>query len=213
VDGVLRVTAGKAALLAGVGALLVRIVVSTLRFRIDDRAGVLGPGDPPRIWLFWHNRLFVIPHLFKSSLPTHPGAALTSASKDGEIVAAFLNSFRIRAVRGSSSRRGGAALIELVRCIREGYVIGITPDGPRGPRYQLNPGAITLAQNTGARILPVHVTYSRFWQLKSWDGFQIPKPFARVDITFLASEAVAETSTPEAFEGERARIESILRQE
>jgi len=207
------VTPGQTALLAAVGAWLVRAVVATLRFRIDDRAGVFGPDDPPRIWLFWHNRLFVIPRLFTRSLPTHPGAALTSASKDGEIVAAFLNSFGIRAVRGSSSRRGAVALIELVRCIRDGYVIGITPDGPRGPRYQLNPGAITLAQKTGAKILPVHVTYSRFWQLKSWDGFQIPKPFARVDITFLASESVAETSSPEAFESERARIESILRQE
>jgi lysophospholipid acyltransferase (LPLAT)-like uncharacterized protein len=207
------VTPGKAALIATVGAWLIRAVVSTLRFSINDRAAALAPGEKPRIWLFWHNRLFVIPRLFNICLPHHSGAALTSASKDGEILAAILHRFRIRPVRGSSSRRGAGALRELIRCIRGGYVIGITPDGPRGPRYSLNPGAIALAQQTGAQIQPVSVKYSRYWQFKSWDGFRVPKPFTRVEVTFLPAESIAPTDTAEAFENERARIESILRAE
>lgn len=204
-------TARKAALIARLGEWIVRAVIATLRVRIEDRAGVLAPGAAPAIWIFWHNRLFIIPWAYRKALGDRAGAALTSASKDGEIVAAFLGRFRIRAVRGSSSRRGVAALIELIRLVREGYTIGITPDGPRGPRYTLNPGVITLAQKTGAAICPVRVSYSSYWQLKSWDGFMIPKPFSRVAITLLPLENVPATGSEAAFEAERARIEAALR--
>lgn len=206
-------TARKAALIARVGEWIVRAVILTLRVKITDRAGVLAPGTKPAIWIFWHNRLFIIPWAYRKALGDRAGAALTSASKDGEIVAAFLACFSIRAVRGSSSRRGVAALIELIRLVRDGYTIGITPDGPRGPRYTLNPGVVTLAQKTGAAICPVRVHYSSYWQLKSWDGFQIPKPFCRVDVVLQPLETAAVTENADAFEAERARIEAILRAE
>jgi lysophospholipid acyltransferase (LPLAT)-like uncharacterized protein len=185
--------------------------VATLRIKVDDQAKVLGTKDPRLIWLFWHNQLFLIPHLGNRFLPLRPGTALASASKDGEILASFLQRFNVRTVRGSSSRRGATALIELIRSIRDGYDVGITPDGPRGPRYHLHPGAITLAQKTGAKLMPICVRYSRYWSLKSWDAFMIPKPFARVDITLLPLETVAATGEGEEFEAERVRIESILR--
>ncbi|MEQ1861763.1 MAG: lysophospholipid acyltransferase family protein [Chthoniobacteraceae bacterium] len=204
-------TPRKAALIARLGEWVVRAVIATLRVRIEDRAGVLAPDAAPVIWIFWHNRLFIVPDFYRRALGERPGAALTSASKDGEIVAAFLARFRIQAVRGSSSRRGVAALIELIRLARDGYHIGITPDGPRGPRYTLNPGVITLAQKTGAAICPIRVHYSRFWQLKSWDGFMIPKPFSSVEIVLQPLENVAATDGEAGFESERARIESVLR--
>jgi lysophospholipid acyltransferase (LPLAT)-like uncharacterized protein len=206
------VTPRKAEFIAALSVGVARLIVATLRFRVEDRAGVLGRSDPRLIWLFWHNRLFVVPHLLNHFLPERSGGALTSASKDGEILAACLRRFRIRPVRGSSSRRGAAALIEMIRVIRSGVDMAITPDGPRGPRYKLNPGAITLAQKTGAKIMPIQVSYSRCWELRSWDRFQIPKPFARVDITLLPLETVAATETDAAFEAERARIEEILRE-
>lgn len=204
-------TARKAALLSHLGAFLVRAVIATLRVRFTDRAGVMAPGAKPAIWIFWHNRLFIIPWAYRKALGDRKGAALTSASKDGEIVAAFLARFRIRAVRGSSSRRGVAALIELIRLVREGYTIGITPDGPRGPRYTLNPGVITLAEKTGAAICPVRVHYSSYWQLGSWDGFMIPKPFSRVEIVLDTLERVPQSGDSASFEAERARIEAVLR--
>ena len=201
----------KARLIAGAGSWLVRLVIATLRIRVNDKAGVLGgPSEPRLIWVFWHNRLFVIPHLLNRYLPNRPGSALTSASKDGEILASFLQRFNIRPIRGSSSRRGAAALLEMRRLIREGYDVAITPDGPRGPRYHLNPGAVTLAQKTGALIMPIQVEYSRYWQLKSWDGFQIPKPFARVNITLLPLHRVEQTNGETHFEAERVRLEHVL---
>jgi lysophospholipid acyltransferase (LPLAT)-like uncharacterized protein len=201
----------KAHLIAIVGAWIVRLVVATLRIRVHDEAGVLGgPPEPRLIWVFWHNRLFVIPHLLNRYLPQRPGSALTSASKDGEILAAFLQRFHIHPIRGSSSRRGAAALLEMMRFISQGYDVAITPDGPRGPRYRLNAGPIALAQKTGALVMPIRVQYSRFWQLKSWDAFRIPKPFARVDITLLRLHPVAPTQDEAAFETQRARLENIL---
>jgi len=201
----------KARLIAIVGAGIVRLVVATLRIHVRDEAGVLGgPSEPRLIWVFWHNRLFVIPHLLNHYLPQRPGSALTSASKDGEILAAFLQRFHIRPIRGSSSRRGAAALLEMKRLIAQGYDVAITPDGPRGPRYKLNAGPIALAQKTGALVMPIRVQYSRFWQLKSWDAFRIPKPFARVDITLLPLRTVPPTENETDFEEERARLENIL---
>jgi len=201
----------KARLIATAGAWIVRLIVATLRIRVQDEAGVLGaPSEPRLIWVFWHNRLFVIPHLLNHYLPHRPGSALTSASKDGEIVAAFLQRFHIHPIRGSSSRRGAAALLEMMRFIAQGYDVAITPDGPRGPRYRLNAGPIALAQKTGALVMPIRVQYSRFWQLKSWDAFRIPKPFARVHITLLPLHPVPPTQDETAFEAERARLENIM---
>jgi lysophospholipid acyltransferase (LPLAT)-like uncharacterized protein len=102
--------------------------------------------------------------------------------------------------------------MELIRLVDSGFDVGITPDGPRGPRYTFNPGAITLAQKTGAKILPIRVIYSKYWRLKSWDGFMIPKPFSRVEVTLLPFETVRPTDNEETFEAERDRIAAVLRE-
>jgi lysophospholipid acyltransferase (LPLAT)-like uncharacterized protein len=202
----------KARMLAGVGAWLVRLWIFTLRYRIVDRAGVLeSPPEKPLLWVFWHNKLFVMPHLFERYFPGRLGAALASASKDGEIISAFLERFGIRAIRGSSSRGGGRALIEMKRAIEAGYIMAITPDGPRGPRYSISPGVIKLAQITEGLILPIHVTYSSYWQLKTWDGFMIPKPFSRIHITFDVLHEVPATVVAETFENARIHLEQMLR--
>ena len=207
----------KARLIATVGGWIVKILCSTLRFRVKDPAGFLQmPYTVKMTGIFWHNRLFIIPwfyshYMSRRDCPRH-SKALTSASKDGEILAAFLARFDIGAIRGSSSRRGAVAMLEMVRTAEEGYDIAITPDGPRGPKYQLNPGVVTLAQKANIPILPISVFYSRYWELKSWDAFQIPKPFATVDVTLYPLEKMPETDTPEAFEAQRARIEKIMRE-
>jgi lysophospholipid acyltransferase (LPLAT)-like uncharacterized protein len=200
----------KANLIGFVATCAVRLLISTLRFKIDDQAGAQQGDDPRLIWLFWHNRLLILPHVWSRVKSRPKGAALTSASKDGEILSAFLRRYGLRPVRGSSSRRGVAALIELIRLTEDGYDVAITPDGPRGPRYKVSPGAITLAQKTGAKIMPIDVCYSSYWQLKSWDAFMIPKPFSRVEITLRKPEPVALTNDADAFEQERARIEKLL---
>lgn len=201
----------KAHFIAGLGSWIVRLLLATLRLRVHDEAGVIGgPAKPPVIWAFWHNRLLIIPHVLNRYLSHRTASALTSASKDGELMAAFLERFNVRPIRGSSSRQGAAAVLEMKRLISQGYDVGITPDGPRGPRYHLNPGIITLAQKTEALIMPIRVNYSRCWRLKSWDAFEIPKPFARVDITLLPLHQVAPTATESEFESERLRLQNIL---
>jgi lysophospholipid acyltransferase (LPLAT)-like uncharacterized protein len=204
-------TPRKAGFIGFFGAAILRLLYTTLRVRIDDQAGALDSAEPRLIWIFWHNRLMLIPYIREQLQRRRKAAALISASKDGEILAGFLKRFGLKPVRGSSSRRGVAALIEMIRLIEDGFDVGITPDGPRGPRYTFNPGAITLAQKTRAPILPVRVRYSACWRLKSWDGFMIPKPFSRVEITILPFETVQPTDNEGAFEAERNRIAAILR--
>ena len=106
-----------------------------------------------------------------------------SASRDGAFLAAILERFGVQPVRGSSSRRGAQALLELTTWAERGYDLAITPDGPRGPRYVVQDGAMSLAQITGLPIVPV--SYFLKWkiQLKSWDGFQIPLPFSICEVT------------------------------
>lgn len=201
----------KARFLANLGTILVRILLATLRIRIVDHVGLLGkPHDRPYIWIFWHNRLMMFPRLIERYLNQRQTAALTSASKDGEIVATFLANFGVRSIRGSSSRRGAAALIEMKSLLAEGCDVGITPDGPRGPRYYLNPGVLKLAQKTGIPVIPANVEYSRFWRLKTWDGFMIPKPFSKVEITMGELVEIQPTTTEEEFEAERVRLQETL---
>ncbi len=202
----------KARLLAALAARLVRLWIFTLRFRLVDHAGVRDtPPEKPLLWAFWHNKLFVMPHLFERYFPGRLGAALASASKDGEIISAFLAHFGIRAIRGSSSRGGARALVEMKRAIEDGYIMAITPDGPRGPRYSMSPGLVKLAQITGGFILPIHVKYSSYWQLKTWDGFMIPKPFAKVHITFDILHEIPATADEALFEDQRVRLERMMR--
>ncbi len=197
--------------IAQLASWVMRALFRTLRFRFIDHAGVLtDPPAEPLLWAFWHNRLVVSAYMFERFFPKRRGAAMASQSKDGEIISGIIAAFGLRPIRGSSSRGGARALIEMKRAYDDGYDVAITPDGPRGPRYHVNPGIIKLAQLTGAKIFPMHIEYSRCWRLKSWDGFMVPKPFATVTITYDALHPVAATTTEEEFEAERVKLERLL---
>lgn len=207
-------TPRKARLIAAAGQWLIRAILVTLRFRIVDHAGVTRqPAIPPVLWTFWHNRLFVVPYLAERFAPGRRGAALTSASKDGELLAAILKCFGVDAIRGSSSRRGAVAWREMRRALENGLYVAVTPDGPRGPRYSLNPGLLLLAQKTGVPVMPVRIRYGRALELKTWDGFMIPLPFSRVDVVFDTPIAFASVKDNADFEIERVRLESLLCQD
>lgn len=189
---------------------LLRALAWTLRFRIDDRCGVTRGAARPFIALFWHNRLLVVPVVYSRYCHPRKGSGLTSPSKDGAIIAGVMKRFGIGSVRGSSSRRGATALRELAAVLARGEDAAITPDGPRGPKYRLNPGVIKLSQLSGAPVMPIHIEYSSYWELKSWDAFRIPKPFARVDVVFGPFYEVVSTRDGEAFEAERTRLEAWM---
>jgi len=206
----------RAEVLATIGAALAKILFWTLRLRLTDRSGFMTKSpDFPVIVTFWHNRIIAITltHLRYYPAGRKGVSVLTSASRDGDILAATMARFKMGAIRGSSSRRGSRAIMECVRHLESGADLAVTPDGPRGPRHRLGPGLILLAQATDARILPMHAKFSHCIQLKSWDGFRIPLPFSRIEVTASPYETVPATATDEEFETQRQRIESILNNE
>jgi len=200
-------------LLSSVVAVCVRLLARTWRLKVNDHAGVLARGDaelPPIIWAFWHNRLLVVPIVYERFARHRRNAVLISKSRDGGILAGCIERFGGKPVRGSSSRGGAAAMRILQRMIAEGCDAFITPDGPKGPRYSVSAGAVWLSQETGAPIMPVSVGVSRCWQLGRWDGFLIPKPFARVEVTLESPHIVSKISTEENLESEQARLRDLM---
>ena len=191
-------------------ARLIRAIAGTLRFRIINDAELSYPTDKRHIWVFWHNRMFLIPWLRENLIPGQEGAFLTSPSGDGSIIADACSDFKLKPVRGSSSRRGAQAMVELAHYVKTGHDIGITPDGPRGPRYHMNLGVIKLAQLTGAELMPVHVRYDRAIRFKTWDGFLLPVPFSGVEIEFGKPFSVPRRMTDEQCEAERLKLEQML---
>lgn len=192
---------------------LLLVWARTLRFTVDDRAGVIGRRhDSARIWAMWHNRVLLFPYVIRRFVPETWGSSLISASRDGGLLADFVKRFGYDAARGSSSRRGAGAILELANVLEKGGAVAITPDGPRGPRYVLGGGIIMLAQQSGAPVFPMNFEYSNCWRLKSWDRFIIPKPFSTVRIKVGQPHQVHATPSNEAFEAERLRLQSALMQ-
>ena len=178
---------------------------------MDDRAGVLGkPVEGNYIAALWHNRLLLISFVLKKFFPQRPGAGLISASRDGDMIADATRRFGFDVVRGSSSRMGASALLELSEVLASGRDVLITPDGPRGPAYELGPGIIFLAQKTGAPVVPVNMEYSSCWRVKSWDRFIIPKPFSKVRVIIGQPQRISSTSSDEEFERERLRLQNVM---
>jgi hypothetical protein len=190
------------------GFWLLQIWARTLRYEVDDRAGVVGkPVKENYIAALWHNRLLLISFVLKKFLPQRPGAGLISASRDGDLIADVTRRFGFEVVRGSSSRLGATALRELENVLASGLDILITPDGPRGPAYELGPGIVFLAQRTGAAVVPINMEFSSCWRVNSWDGFILPRPFAKVRLIFGAPHRVRATISPEEFEAERLSLQ------
>ena len=204
----MKITGWRARWLIALGFRLLQIWARTLRYEIDDRLGVVGrPVNENYIGALWHNRLLIFPFVLRRFFSNRRGAALISASRDGDLLADAIKRFDFDIVRGSSSRLGASAILQLTDVLASGRDVVITPDGPRGPAYELGPGIIFLAQKSGAAVLPVNMEYSNCWRLKSWDRFILPRPFSKVRVIIGQSHHVRSTSTPEEFEAERLRLQ------
>jgi len=193
------------------GFRLLQLWGRTLRYEIDDRAGVVGkPVSENYIGALWHNRLLIFPLVLRRFFPQRHGAALISASRDGDLLADAVQRFGYDVIRGSSSRLGASAILQLAEVLASGRDVVITPDGPRGPAYELGAGIIFLAQKSGAAVLPMNLEYSRCWRLGSWDRFIVPRPFAKVRVLINRPHNVKSTTTPEEFEGERLALQNAM---
>lgn len=187
---------------------------ATLRVEFIDRCGLSRPGaiPGPAIYCLWHNHIFTVPRVWQKFCGQHRRAVvLTSASHDGNALAKAVGVFGLGAVRGSSSRRAVAALVGLRKALRENLDASITPDGPRGPRHVVQAGIIKLAEASGAPIIPMHVEYSAFRELNTWDRFAIPKPFSHVRVIFDEALAVPPNLSETEFEHWRLRLEETMR--
>jgi lysophospholipid acyltransferase (LPLAT)-like uncharacterized protein len=202
----------RAKVLVWFGALVLKLLIRTLRCEVKDEAGFFKDDAPKSVvTLVWHNRMLGLTIAFSRYYPDRKGAlVLTSASRDGAYLSELVRNFGVGSVRGSTSRRGSAALLDLVRKLNEGYDVCITPDGPRGPRYSLGPGAVLLAQLCKVPLMPLLIEYSSYWRFKSWDGFAIPKPFSKVQVTIMPFIEVAPTIGDGKFESERLRVQTIM---
>jgi len=196
---------------------VMRAIALTLRYRWIDRSGYFenGPANPA-IYCVWHNRLALCLKAYfgyvKKRNQTPGLAAMVSASKDGALLAGILECFTVQPVRGSTSRRGPQALLELKSWSERGYDLAITPDGPRGPCYVVQEGIISLAQVSGLPIMPV--SYSLGWKIcvKSWDRFQIPLPFSRCEMIFEKPLRVSRESSDAEREQLRRQLEATLKE-
>ena len=165
-------------LIEHIGPVALRLFMHTVRFSFDCAPGAGGVMDERTnvIYVFWHGHMMAPAYMYRHLAVR----IMISMARDGEYVARVIRRMGFHAVRGSSSRGAVTALEALARQAREGATVAMTPDGPRGPRHLFQPGAIYVAQLSGAPIIPTAVAIRRSWRARSWDRFEIPKPFTRV---------------------------------
>jgi len=191
---------------------LIRMLGYTLRMTLEDRGETLNrPDRLPVIAAFWHNRTALMALFYERFCPDRTVVTFISRSRDGQFMTEVASYFGIKAVRGSSSRHGSAAALAAVHTARDPLVdLAITPDGPRGPRYQVQPGLIRLAQLTQRPIIAI--TYQLRWklELKSWDRFHVPLPFSTCHLVTSEPIFVPEKATDTELAAICARITKAL---
>lgn len=161
---------------------LLDVALGTARFEVEGAEYHLEPrrAGRPVVFVLWHGRLLPLTWYHRQQ----DLVTLISRSADGEYIARIVEQWGYTTVRGSSSRGGGQALRELVRYGRAGRSLAITPDGPRGPRQKVKPGALLASQLTGAPLIPVAASTERGWWFEGWDRFLVPKPFATIRVAY-----------------------------
>lgn len=172
-------------LIPPIGAFLIRCIYLTNRKRFHLPSII--PNEPV-IFAFWHGDLLMQPYLYYQFRKIPKANVLISDHFDGQIIARIMRYFKLGTIHGSTTRGGAKVLIQGLKSLSEGYDIGITPDGPKGPRHEMSDGAVIMAQKRQTKVIVYSCVPSKFWQLSSWDRFTVPKPFGVID--FYASEPI-----------------------
>jgi len=195
--------------LAGtLGVALVGLLARTWRYRIEggEHYQRLRADRRPFVFALWHSRILPLLALHRRQ----DIVLLVSRHRDGQYLASLAECWGYRFVRGSSKRGGEVGLLGVVRSLKDGNVVAITPDGPQGPAEQVKPGVVAAAQHADAVILPIAARASRAWYLGSWDRFCIPKPFARIDVRYAPPITVS--AGKEGLRQSTALLEEQLRE-
>ena len=192
-----------------IGAQYIRFVHATTRWRIvgAEIPRAFWDKDEPFILAFWHGRLLMMPHCWNLTKPIH---MLISQHRDGLLIADTVAHFGIKTVTGSSSRGGVSALRNMVKHLKAGKCVGITPDGPRGPRMRSSKGIITVARLSGAPVIPTTYATTNGRNLRSWDRFLLAWPFSKGVIVWGNPIEVPAAADAEAMEDARQNVEESL---
>lgn len=163
--------------LCWLGAQYIRLVRATGRWAVvgGEAPAAFWAEGKPFILAFWHGRILMMPYCWRRSVPIH---MLISQHRDGQIIARTVSHFGIATVAGSSSKGGSAALRTMLRALKDGQCVGITPDGPRGPRMRASDGIVQVARMSGVPVIPCTFASRRRRVLGSWDRFIVALPFS-----------------------------------
>ncbi|MDD2367768.1 MAG: lysophospholipid acyltransferase family protein [Sulfuricurvum sp.] len=172
-------------LIPPIGTLLIRFIYLTNKKQFHLPSII--PSEPV-IFAFWHGDLLLQPYLYYQFRESPKANVLISDHFDGQIIARIMRYFKLGTIHGSTTRGGAKVLIQGLKSLSEGYDIGITPDGPKGPRHVMSDGVVIMAQKRKAKVIVYSCVPSRYWQLPSRDRFTVPKPFGTLD--FFASEPI-----------------------
>ena len=196
------------AVIAGVAYPLINALGHTLRWHVEGMQhydAIVASGRQP-VMAFWHGRILPATFYFRR----RGIVVITSENFDGEWIARIIERFGYGTARGSTTRGGRKAMVQLVRAMKAGKPAGFTLDGPRGPARTAQPGAVWLAGATGNPLLPFHLEAAKAWTLHSWDRTQIPKPFTEVSLVIGEPIAVGPDATDTELDAARGTLEHRL---
>jgi lysophospholipid acyltransferase (LPLAT)-like uncharacterized protein len=190
------------------GWLILVLLGKTWRIKLVGRPAIDSLMRDRRSHLFalWHGRIVVPIYVHRGEGIT----AMVSLHTDGEMIARTLHRLGYRTVRGSSTRGGNQAFHDMLAVLKQGQVGAIIPDGPKGPRHHLKPGALYLAQQTGTYIIPVSFAASRKIEFPSWDRFVLPLPFSKNVMIYGTPRQVPTQLSPEEIEQWRLKLENEM---
>lgn len=195
----------KKILLAKVAVFLIRNVSRTLRLKVEGWDRYDGK-DSKLILCGWHGKSFIFANQFRK----RGYWVIISQSNDGDIQDMVFRTLGYQSIRGSTGRGGIRAALQGVKALREGGVMAITPDGPRGPSKVVQGGVMLMAQKSGAGLVPVGIHARPAWFAKSWDSYMFPFPFAKAKMIFGEPIFVAENATEEEVEAARSKLETEI---
>ena len=168
---------------------------SSWEYRGEEAVKAYWDAGKPVICSFWHARLGMTVFAWRSKIPFH---MVISAHKDGKIISGAVGHLGIKTIAGSSSKGGAEAIRNILKVLKASQAIGITPDGPRGPRFSVNPGIVNIARKAGVDIIPVSFATSRRLVWSSWDKMIVPLPFSKGVIAWGTPIQVAKEADIEA---------------
>lgn len=190
------------------GANVIRVWGSTWRFRLVDIDHMEAARElaPATIYAFWHGRMLPLAYKYRGRM-VH---VLASEHRDGELMGQTIRFLGFGHIRGSSTRGGARAIREMVTRIGQGFDLGLTVDGPRGPKFVVKPGLVEVAKLTGSPVVPVATGSRVHFVLSSWDAFEIPVPFTVVSVRFGEPILVPYDASPQVIELKRREVERSL---